>query len=78
MRKENPSGVPPRHRRHLFNEEAFAVFQRLQRQRIRIGSQDLRIVAIAFLHGFTIVTSNVRDFFQIPHLTIEDWTSASQ
>jgi predicted nucleic acid-binding protein len=29
------------------------------------------------LHGFTLVTSNVRDFSQIPHLTIEDWASAS-
>ena len=46
----------------IFSTDAHAIFQRLQRQRIRIGAQDLRIAAIALVHGFSIVTSNVRDF----------------
>jgi tRNA(fMet)-specific endonuclease VapC len=59
-----------------YTEEADSIFRQLQKQRIRIGSQDLRIAAIALLHGFTVVTSNVRDFAQVPHLKIEDWTVA--
>jgi len=55
-----------------YNEEVDAIFRQLQRQRIRIGSQDLRIAAIALLHGFTVVTSNVRDFAQVPNLKVED------
>ena len=60
-----------------YNEEADAIFRQLQRQRIRIGSQDLRIAAIALLYGFTVVTSNIRDFAQVPNLNVEDWTTAS-
>jgi hypothetical protein len=33
--------------------------RRLRKQRVRIGSQDLRIAAIALVRGFTVVTSNV-------------------
>jgi len=60
-----------------YNEEVDAIFRQLQRQRIRISSQDLRIAAIALLHGFTVVTRNVRDFAQVPNLKVEDWAIAS-
>lgn len=61
----------------LFNEEADAIFRQLQRRRIRVGAQDLRIAATALLHGFAVVTVNVRDFVQVPDLKVEDWTSLS-
>ncbi len=38
-----------------------------------IGPYDLQIAAICMLHGFTLVTNNVREFSRIPELTIEDW-----
>ena len=38
-----------------------------------IGPYDLQIAAICRLHGFTLVTNNVREFSRIPDLTIEDW-----
>lgn len=60
-----------------YTEEADAIFRQLQKQRIRIGSQDLRIAAIALLHDFTVVTSNVHDFAQVPNLRTEDWTTAT-
>lgn len=34
----------------------------LRKQGIRIGTQDLRIAAIAIVHGTTLVTRNTRDF----------------
>ena len=61
-----------------FFEEADIIFRRLRQQRIRIGSQDLRIAALALLYGFTVVTSNVRDFSQVPNLNVTDWTIVPQ
>jgi tRNA(fMet)-specific endonuclease VapC len=57
-----------------YDEKADVIFQQLRRQRIRIGSQDLRIAAIALLRGFTVVTRNIRDFSKVPNLNVEDWT----
>lgn len=60
----------------LLDERADAIFRQLQKRRIRIGSQDLRIAAVALLHGFIVVTSNAADFIQMPHLSVADWTTS--
>ena len=59
------------------SEEAEVVVRQLRQQRIRIGSQDLRIAALVLLYGFTVVTGNVRDFSQVPDLSVADWTVTS-
>lgn len=46
----------------------------LRRQGVRIGTQDLRIAAVALTHSATLVTRNERDFRQVPGLTIADWS----
>jgi tRNA(fMet)-specific endonuclease VapC len=58
-----------------FTPTAFDRFDDLRRQRVRIGSQDLRIAAITLAVGATLVTCNHRDFAQVPNLTIADWST---
>lgn len=57
-----------------YNEEAQARFEQLRRRRIRIGTQDLRIAAIALSHQAILVTRNTRDFSLVPELNLEDWS----
>ncbi|MCP4105709.1 MAG: type II toxin-antitoxin system VapC family toxin [Desulfobacteraceae bacterium] len=57
-----------------FSENAQLIFKNLRKQKVRIGTQDLRIAAIALTHNATIVTRNRQDFISIPLLKIEDWS----
>jgi tRNA(fMet)-specific endonuclease VapC len=57
-----------------FDAAADAQFTILRQQKIRIGTQDLRIAAIILATGNILVTRNRQDFGQIPGLTIEDWS----
>lgn len=57
-----------------YTDTATRIFNTLRQQKIRIGTQDLRIAAIALANNATLVTRNQIDFGQIPALTIEDWT----
>lgn len=57
-----------------FDRDAYTCYIELLRQRIRIGTQDLRIAAIAISKNAILVTRNRRDFEKIPDLVFEDWT----
>ena len=59
-----------------FDQAANAHYERLRKQKIRIGTQDLRIAAIALGVKGTVVTRNGKDFEKVPNLTLEDWTIA--
>lgn len=57
-----------------YDSAAVTEFERLRRARVRIGTQDLRIAAIAVSRSATIVTRNARDFRQVPGLQVVDWS----
>lgn len=45
----------------------------VRRQKIRLGTMDLKIAAIALIHDSTLLSANLRDFQQVPNLRAEDW-----
>lgn len=57
-----------------FDAPAQTVFDQLKAAKVRVGTMDLRIAAIALSRNLTVVTRNARDFGQVPNLKIEDWT----
>ncbi|HMW01336.1 MAG TPA: type II toxin-antitoxin system VapC family toxin [Acidobacteriota bacterium] len=52
--------------------------EEFRRLKIRVGTQDLRIAAITLAHQGILVTRNLKDFSQIPGLTIENWAIGRQ
>ena len=57
-----------------FEQSALDRFDALKRQKVRVGTMDLRIAAIALAGDLTLVTANTSDFAQVPGLRLEDWT----
>jgi len=57
-----------------FDHDAALIYEKLATQRLRVGTMDLRIVAIALSRGLTLLTRNVGDFGKIPGLRTDDWT----
>jgi tRNA(fMet)-specific endonuclease VapC len=57
-----------------FDQAAETEYQRLRAQHPRLGTQDLRIAAVAFVNALTLLTRNRRDFSLVPSLRIDDWS----
>lgn len=58
-----------------YDAKAREVYQSLKMQRIRVGTQDLRIASIAIAYDGILLTRNRRDFEKVTNLMIEDWTA---
>lgn len=56
-----------------YTAAAHALVQQWQQAKVRVGTNDLRIAAICFAHGATLVTRNARDYAQVPGLNFDVW-----
>jgi tRNA(fMet)-specific endonuclease VapC len=56
-----------------FDDDAADTLAQLKTQRVRIGTQDLKIASICLTRDATLLSSNLRDFQQVPGLRVEDW-----
>jgi len=56
-----------------FDQNAHISFESLIRQKLRVGTQDLRIAAIALSVNGIVVTRNQKDFGKVPNLQVENW-----
>ena len=59
-----------------FDDRAALEFERLCALKLRIGTQDLKIAAIALARNAMLLSRNLRDFVKVPGLRVEDWTQA--
>ncbi len=59
-----------------WSQPAAEEFKRLKKQRVRIGTQDLKIAAIALVNDALLLSANLRDFEQVPGVRVEDWLYA--
>ena len=57
-----------------YDEKAAAHFERLKQTKVRIGTMDLKIAAIALANNATLLTRNLSDFGKVPGLNVEDWS----
>ncbi len=56
-----------------YTTAADRLFQSWRTSKIRIGTHDLRIAAIAVAHGVTLISRNHTDFDLVPGLHVEYW-----
>ncbi|MGA2798923.1 MAG: hypothetical protein ABSE63_15195 [Thermoguttaceae bacterium] len=56
-----------------WSEQAANEFTRLRKERIRIGTQDLKIASLALVNNALLLSANLRDFDRVPGLHVEDW-----
>ena len=61
------------YQRGVIDFAAMTEFLDFKRLRIRVGTSDLRIAAIAKANGIKLLTRNLRDFRLVPGLDAEDW-----
>ncbi|HSK72025.1 MAG TPA: type II toxin-antitoxin system VapC family toxin [Pyrinomonadaceae bacterium] len=57
-----------------FDTQAAEIYRNLKSQKIRIGSMDLKIASIAITNKAILVSRNLKDFEQVPDLSVQDWT----
>jgi tRNA(fMet)-specific endonuclease VapC len=52
---------------------AVSRFEALRKERVRIGSRDLKIAAIALANDALLLSANLKDFRRVPDLRVENW-----
>ena len=56
-----------------FDREPALIFHELERQRLRVGTMDLKIAAICMSHDALLLSRNIVDFVKVPGLRVENW-----
>jgi tRNA(fMet)-specific endonuclease VapC len=56
-----------------FDDASASLAETLNTSKLRLGTMDIRIAAIAPINRATLISRNLRDFQRIPRLRVEDW-----
>jgi tRNA(fMet)-specific endonuclease VapC len=58
-----------------YDAQAQLIYKTFKAQKIRVGTQDLRIASIVLAHSGILLTRNHQDFVKVPGLLIQDWSA---
>ena len=58
-----------------YSEQSYEIYQSLKAQKIRVGTQDLKIASIAMSHNAILLTRNLQDCEKIPGLVVQNWST---
>jgi tRNA(fMet)-specific endonuclease VapC len=56
-----------------FDSRSADTYLGLRKQKVRVGTADLKIASIALVNNALLLTANLVDFQKIPGLRVEDW-----
>ena len=59
--------------RRRVDEAVARQFEEMRRQKLRIGSMDLKIAATALVNNALLLSANLSDFERVPALRVENW-----
>ncbi len=57
----------------LFDEAAARQFDDLRKQKLRLGTMDLKIASTALVNNALLLSANRSDFDRVPRLRVENW-----
>src|SRR5207302_3460126 len=55
------------------SQAAADLFEQLRRQKVRVGSQDLKIASIVVAEDALLLSAKLRDYQRVPDLRVENW-----
>jgi tRNA(fMet)-specific endonuclease VapC len=58
-----------------YSKQSYQIYQSLKSQKIRVGTQDLKIASIAMSSSAILLTRNLQDFEKIPGLIVQNWSA---
>ena len=56
-----------------FDVAAAERFEGLRKQKVRVGTQDLKIASIALVRDALLLSANLKDFRRVPELRVVNW-----
>ncbi len=56
-----------------FDQVAANKLDSLRKERVNLGTMDLKIAAITLVNDATLLSGNLKDFRKVPGLRVEDW-----
>ena len=57
-------------------EKAIQIYKELYKKGFTVGEMDVLIAAFCLVHGYALVTNNIKDFKNIDGLKLVDWTQS--